>query len=359
MPAGLRPKDWVEADVQFQDPSVRTSQSQLQLVGSSVLSSQQPATGELAANLLAYANQLQQLPAQLPGDVHEEIADKLLEYADQLRQARPGSLLPQPSVQRRSNLPMSIQPQQQVPESSFYIGLIQHADSLPSTSGHQLPQQLQFQAAQQLLTQAAWSGEQLESETGQLPHLAQQLQASSSQQPPQQLPSLAQHLPQQPAQLLQLLPPPAQQLPPPAQQLPLPAQQLQAITAPRPRRQRMEQALQPVAHDGLGTDTVAQAAAHPLSAPFAELITSPLHHLQPPPALQDVRGEWAYIHKPGVGTMPLLHLQHHLPRSWLLHRHPSSCVMVAAQLSKSIRDCQSTAQMLLQQLEHQTVLLRL
>ncbi|KAA6421236.1 MAG: hypothetical protein FRX49_08935 [Trebouxia sp. A1-2] len=62
----------------------------------------------------------------------------------------------------------------------------------------------------------------------------------------------------------------------------------------------MEQALRPVAHNdfGLGTDTVAQAAAHPLSAPFAELITSPLHHLQPPPALQDVRGEWAYIHKP-------------------------------------------------------------
>ena len=67
------------------------------------------------------------------------------------------------------------------------------------------------------------------------------------------------------------------------------------------------QCLQPVAHNdfGLGTDTVAQAAAHPLSAPFAELITSPLHHLRPPPALQDVRGEWAYIHKPGVGTMPI------------------------------------------------------
>jgi len=166
MPAGLRPKDWVEADVQFQDPSVRTSQSQLQLVGPSVLSSQQPATRELAANLLAYANQLQQLPAQLPGAVHEEIADKLLEYADQLRQTRHRSLLPQPSVQRRSNLPMSIQPQQQVPESSSYIGLSQHADSLPSTSGHHHPQRLQFQAAQQLLTQAAWSGEQLESQTG-------------------------------------------------------------------------------------------------------------------------------------------------------------------------------------------------
>ncbi|KAL0022058.1 hypothetical protein WJX77_011717 [Trebouxia sp. C0004] len=69
----------------------------------------------------------------------------------------------------------------------------------------------------------------------------------------------------------------------------------------------MEQALQAVAHDdfGLGTDTVAQAAAHPLSAPFAELITSPLRHLRPPPALQDVRGEWAYMHKPGVGTMPI------------------------------------------------------
>ncbi len=293
MPAGLRPKDWVEADVQFQDPSMQTSQSQLQLVGPSALSSQQPATGELAANLLAYANQLQQLPAQLPGDVHEEIADKLLEYADQLRQARHRSLLPRPSVQRRSNLPMSIRPQQQVPESSTYIGLSQHAESLPSTSGHHLPQRLQSQAAQQLLTQAAWSGEQLESQTGQLPHLAQQLQASTSQQPPQQLPRLAQHLPQQPEQLVQQLPPPAQQL--------------QAITAPWPRRQRMEQALQPVAHDdfGLGTDTVAQAAAHPLSAPFAELITSPLHHLRPPPALQDVRGEWAYIHKPGVGTMPI------------------------------------------------------
>ncbi len=112
----------------------------------------------------------------------------------------------------------------------------------------------------------------------------------------QQLPPPAQQLPQ-----------PAQQLPLPAQQLPLPAQQLQAITAPWPRRQRMEQALQPVAHDdlGLGTDTVAQAATHPLSAPFAELITSPLHHLRPPPALQDVRGAWAYIHKPGVGTIPI------------------------------------------------------
>ena len=95
-------------------------------------------------------------------------------------------------LQRRSNLPMSIQPQQQVPESSSYIGLSQHADSLPSTSGHHLPQRLQFQAAQQLLTQAAWSGEQLESQTGQLPHLAQQLQASISQQPSQQFPSLAQ-----------------------------------------------------------------------------------------------------------------------------------------------------------------------
>ncbi len=83
---------------------MQASQSQLQLVGPSALSSQQPATGELAANLLAYANQLQQLPPQLPGDVHErvqeEIADKLLEYADQLRQAPHRPLLPQPSVQR-------------------------------------------------------------------------------------------------------------------------------------------------------------------------------------------------------------------------------------------------------------------
>jgi len=160
-------------------------------------------------------------------------------------------------------------------------------------SGHHLPRRLQSQAAQQLLTQTPWSGEQLEPQTGQLPHLAQQLQASTSQQPPQQLPKLAQHLPQQPEQLLQPLPPPAQQR--------------QAIAVPRPRRQRMEQAQQPVAHDafGLGTDVIAQAAAHPLSAPFAELITSPLHHLRPPPALQDVRGEWAYIHKPGVGTMAI------------------------------------------------------
>lgn len=142
------------------------------------------------------------LPASTAGDVHEEIADKLLEYVDQLQQTRHRSLLPQPSVQRRSKLPMSIQPQQQVPESSSYIELNQHADSLPSTSGDHLPQRLQFQAAQQLLTQATWSGEQLESQTGQLPHLAQQLQASIRQQPPQQLPSLAQHLPQQPEQLL-------------------------------------------------------------------------------------------------------------------------------------------------------------
>ena len=149
-----------------------------------MLSSQQPASGELAANLLAYANQLQQLPAQLPGDVHEEVADKLLEYVDQLRQTRHRSLLPQPSIQRRSNLPMSIQPQQQVPESSSYFSLSQHADSLPSTSGHHLPQWLQIQAAQQLLTQAAWSGEHLESQTGQLPHLAHPLQASIRQQPP-------------------------------------------------------------------------------------------------------------------------------------------------------------------------------
>ncbi len=127
-------------------------------------------------------------------------------------------------------------------------------------SGHHLPRRLQSQAAQQLLTQTPWSGEQLEPQTGQLPHLAQQLQASTSQQPPQQLPKLAQHLPQQPEQLLQPLPPPAQQR--------------QAIAVPRPRRQRMEQAQQPVAHDafGLGTDVIAQAAAHPLSAPFAELI---------------------------------------------------------------------------------------
>ena len=279
---------------------MQPSQPQLQLAGPSALSSQQPATGELAANLLACANQLQQLPAQLPGDVHEDIADKLLEYADQLRQARHGSLLPGPSIQRRSNPPMSIRPQQQGPESSTYTGLSQPAESLPSASGHQLPQRLQSQAAQQRLTQAAWSGEQLESQTGQLPHHAQQLQASTSQQPPQRLPRLAQHLPQQREQLLQQLPPPAQQLPPPAQQL-------QAITATRPRRQRMEQAFQPAAHDdfGLGIDTVAQAAAHPMSSPWAEMITSPLHHMRPPPALQDVRGEWAYIHKPGVGTMPI------------------------------------------------------
>ncbi len=58
---------------------MQTSQSQL--VGPSALASQQPATGELAANLLAYANQLQQLSPQLPGGAHgwvqEEIADKL------------------------------------------------------------------------------------------------------------------------------------------------------------------------------------------------------------------------------------------------------------------------------------------
>lgn len=52
---------------------MQASQSQLQLVGPSALSSQQPATGELAANLLAYANQLQQLPPQLPGDVRERV----------------------------------------------------------------------------------------------------------------------------------------------------------------------------------------------------------------------------------------------------------------------------------------------
>ena len=261
---------------------MQTSQSQQQLVGPSALSSQQPATRELAAKLLAYANQLQQLPPQLPGHVHErvqeEIADKLLEYADQLRQGRHRPLLPRPSVQHIPHPPMSIQPQQQVPESSAYTGLSQHAESLPSISGHCLPQRLQSQAVPQ---------------TGQLPHLAHQLQASTSQQPPQQLPRLTQHMPQQTEQLLL--------------QLPRPAQQQQAIAAPRPRCQTMQQAQQPVAHDdfGLGTDVVAQAAAHPLSAPFAELITSPLHHLRPPPALQDVRGEWAYIHKPGVGTMAI------------------------------------------------------
>ena len=254
---------------------MQTSQSQQQLVGPSALSSQQPGTRELAANLLAYANQLQQLPPHLPDDVHErvqgEIADKLLQYADQLRQARHRPLLPRPSVQHIPHPPMSIQPQQQVPDPSAYTGLSQHAESLPSNSGHCLPQRLQSQAVPQ---------------TGQLPHLAHQLQASTSQQPPQ-------HLSQQTEQLLLQLPPPAQQR--------------QAIAAPRARCQRMEHAQQPVAHVdfGLGTDVVAQAAAHPLSAPFAELITSPLHHLRPPPALQDVRGEWAYLHKPGVGTMAI------------------------------------------------------
>ena len=49
MPAGLRPKDWVDADVHFQGPSLQSSQSQLQLLGPSALSSEQPATEELAA----------------------------------------------------------------------------------------------------------------------------------------------------------------------------------------------------------------------------------------------------------------------------------------------------------------------
>ncbi|DBA82293.1 TPA: hypothetical protein ACH3X2_000559 [Trebouxia sp. C0005] len=88
---------------------------------------------------------------QLPGDVHEhvqeEVADKLLECADQLRQARLRSLLPQPSAQQRSDLPMSTRPQQQMPESSTYIGLSQHAEPLSSMSEHHLPQRRQFQAA--------------------------------------------------------------------------------------------------------------------------------------------------------------------------------------------------------------------
>ena len=52
-------------------------------------------------------------------------------------------------------------------------------------------------------------------------------------------------------------------------------------------------------------DVRAQAAANPLAAPFAELITSPLNCMRPPPALQDVVGNWSYIHKHGVGTMAI------------------------------------------------------
>jgi len=42
-----------------------------------------------------------------------------------------------------------------------------------------------------------------------------------------------------------------------------------------------------------------------MAAPFAELITSPLNCMRPPPALQDVRGDWSYIHKHGIGTMAI------------------------------------------------------
>lgn len=50
-------------------------------------------------------------------------------------------------------------------------------------------------------------------------------------------------------------------------------------------------------------DLRAAVSGNPVSAPFADLVASPLQYMRPPPALQGVDGNWGYIHKPGVGTM--------------------------------------------------------
>ncbi|KAA6421192.1 MAG: hypothetical protein FRX49_08891 [Trebouxia sp. A1-2] len=127
-------------------PSSHASQSVTAAAGGSICAVCTAASNRRACcNLLAYANQLQQLPGDVHEHVQEEVADKLLECADQLRQARLRSLLPQPSAQQRSDLPMSTRPQ--MPESSTYIGLSQHAEPLSSMSEHHLPQRRQFQAA--------------------------------------------------------------------------------------------------------------------------------------------------------------------------------------------------------------------
>ncbi len=161
----------------------------------------------------------------------------------------------------------SMRPQQQVLESSAYQGLeSQRAESQPSMSIHHFHNSCNLKLLKSLLLRwhglvNSWSHRLVSC------HLVQQLQAFNNQQPLQQMPRLAQHLPRQPEQLLQ--------------QLPLPAQQQQAIAAPQPRHQKMEQAQQPVVHNdfGSGTNIVPQAAAHLLSAPMAELIICDRHQL--------------------------------------------------------------------------------
>ena len=46
-----------------------------------------------------------------------------------------------------------------------------------------------------------------------------------------------------------------------------------------------------------------EIAQHPLTAPFADHMTSPPNYLRPSPAMRDLTGNWSYMHKMGVGTM--------------------------------------------------------
>ena len=213
MPAGSRPADWVEADVQYRDPCEQADEPQLQLLGP---------------------------PAQ----------------------------------------------------STF----VQQAANQEHAPGNQVPQQPQSQHAQQLL-QLPWH-------TQQRPHSKQ---AQQGQQVPLQMP-LSQHAQQaqQLAQEAQLPPLRAQQRHTQTAQLQMRPQQLLATAQRIQTSQQLQQPTQMVMNDDFGfshEDIAAQAAANPLAAPFTGLIKSPLNSMLPPPALQDIRGNWSYLHKPGIGTM--------------------------------------------------------
>lgn len=63
---------------------------------------------------------------------------------------------------------------------------------------------------------------------------------------------------------------------------------------------------------------------HPMTAPFANIMSSPRHYLHPPPAMQAVDGSFGYIWKPGFGTIPIAPPS---PNSKARHNQASSCFM--------------------------------
>ena len=210
--------------------------------------------------------------------------------------------LPQPLPQQLPQLAEEqVLPQQ---DQQLLQGVLQLQQSLDQ---QQDPQELKKQV-QQLITsvQHRLSSSQLQQGQGQQQSLVGQQEAAQQQVVHQ--PTAAQQ------QVAQQLPGAAQQQV--AQQLLRAAQQQVTQQPPRAAQQQVAEAWQTGGSSPVQQFTsclselefdplnpAAAAAAHPLSAPFAELIESPLQQMRPPPALQDVQGDWAYIHKRGVGMM--------------------------------------------------------